>query len=421
MSPPTEEPQPLRPDIAVAATAAAHRYGTPCYLTDLGELDRCARELRSAFPEPWLVHYSLKANPLPAVVARLAGAGLGANVVSRGEWDAAARAGLPNSEVTLEGIGKRDADLEAAVAAARAGLPLRWLTLESQEEARVLLGLAVERGLAPGRSLDLLLRLNPGVDPDTHAGLRVGASDSKFGMAEPELRHLAEEIGQAGTGVRLRGVHVHVGSQLRGAAAWAVAAERACRLVAELAGRDPEMDTVDLGGGFPAASQAGPAPRRFREELEAALDSSGTPPPTRVAVEPGRYLVATSGWLVATVLHVRTRPDGAQVVIDASFAELVRPALYGARHPVIAVTAPARSASTSLPTRVEGSLCESTDSFGVHLLPPMRRGDLVVLQETGAYASSMFSSYNGRVQPPEVLLHPDAEVELAREGRPFVP
>ena len=419
MSPPTD-PAPPPPHVAAAAAEAADRYGTPCYLTELGELDRRAGELRSAFPEPWIALYSLKANPLPAVVGRLAQAGLGANVVSRGEWDAARSAGVANSQITLEGIGKRDSDLRDAVGAAAAGVPLRWLTIESSDEARALLGMAVGAGLGGGTPLDVLLRLNPGVDPDTHAGLRVGAAESKFGMAERELRELAVEIAQASAGVRLRGVHVHVGSQLQGVAAWAVAAERACRLVAELAGPSLEIDTVDLGGGFSSASPSAPTPARFREALDAALLGARTPLPARVAVEPGRYLVATSGWLVARVLHVRHRAGTAQVVIDASFAELVRPALYGARHPVLAV--PSTSAPGSRrPTQVEGSLCESTDSFGTHVLPPLRRGDLVVLEGTGAYASSMFSCYNGRVQPPEAILHPDGTVQLARESRPFLP
>jgi diaminopimelate decarboxylase len=417
---PLPEPAPLAPGIAAAATAAADRYGTPCYLTDLAELDRRARELRSSFPKPWLALYSLKANPLPAVVERLAQRGLGANVVSRGEWDAARSAGLANSQITLEGIGKRDSDLRDAVVAAAAGVPLCWLTIESSEEAHALLRMAAAAGLGSAAPLEVLLRLNPGVDPDTHAGLRVGAAESKFGMAEAELRRLAWEITQAGAGVRLRGVHVHVGSQLQGASAWAVAAESACRLVAELAAAGIEMDTVDLGGGFPSASPSAPAPVRFREALEAALLARGTPLPARVAVEPGRYLVATSGWLVARVLHVRHRAGALQVVIDASFAELVRPALYGARHAVIALS-PIPETTVAVPTRVEGSLCESTDTFGSHLLPPLRRGDLVVLEETGAYASSMFSYYNGRVQPPEALLHPDQTLELARESRPFRP
>ena len=402
-----------------AAAAAAERYGTPCYLTDLLELDRCATQLRSSFPDPWVVSYSLKANPLPAMVGRLARSGLGANVVSLGEWRAASQAGLPNAQITLEGIGKRDQDLELAVAAARAGVPLRWVTLESAEETRELLRQA--RGLSRELPLDVLLRLNPGVDPDTHAGLRVGAADSKFGLTAAELRELADEIARAASGVRLRGVHVHVGSQLRSPGAWAAAAERVCSLAATLAAAHAEVDTVDVGGGFPVASAVGPSPQDFHLAFLAELRSAGTAPPARLAIEPGRYLVASSGWLVAGVLHVRERQADPQVILDASFAELVRPALYGARHSVFAVRSPEGPDANWRPTRVEGSLCESTDTFGVHDLPPLDRGDLVVMAETGAYASSMFSCYNGRVQPPEVMLRPDGEIELARPSRPFAP
>ena len=112
--------------------------------------------------------------------------------------------------------------------------------------------------------------------------------------------------------------------------------------------------------------------------------------PTRLAIEPGRALVARAGWLVASVLHVRER-GGRQVVIDAGMTELIRPALYGARHPIVALTSLGRSIAPDEPAalepaRVEGPICESTDALGIHDLPPLRRGDLVAISDAGAYA-----------------------------------
>jgi diaminopimelate decarboxylase len=142
--------------------------------------------------------------------------------------------------------------------------------------------------------------------------------------------------------------------------------------------------------------------------------------PGRLAVEPGRVVVARSGWLVGAVLHVRQRA-GRQVVIDAGMTELLRPALYGAVHPIVALTSGGRavtawsSADPGVePTRVEGPICESTDALGTHLLPPLRRGDLVAIRDAGAYAASQASSYNGRPRPPQVLLDPDGTLRLAR-------
>ena len=140
-------------------------------------------------------------------------------------------------------------------------------------------------------------------------------------------------------------------------------------------------------------------------------------------MEPGRYLVARSGWLVARVLHVR--PDrgseGApMVVLDAGMTEIVRPALYGAHHRIVALTSLGHSLDPGEPspvrtaTWVEGPVCESTDALGIERLPPLRRGDIVAIRDAGAYAASLSSRYNGRPRPPEVLLDPDGGLALAR-------
>jgi diaminopimelate decarboxylase len=129
-------------------------------------------------------------------------------------------------------------------------------------------------------------------------------------------------------------------------------------------------------------------------------------------VEPGRYLVGGAGWLVSSVLHSRPRsPHAQQVVLDAGMTELIRPALYGSRHAVRALTrGPGRGGL--LDTAVEGPVCESTDTFGAHPLPPLRRGDLVGIEGAGAYAASFTSRYNGRPPPPEVMVWPDGTLQL---------
>lgn len=443
------------PDIAAALRAAAARYGTPVYVTDGGTLEAAAAELRAAFPDPWLRSYSLKANDLPAIVARLAGAGLGANVVSRGEWSLAARVGVPNSSVTLEGIGKTDADLRAAVRAALDGRPLRWVALESVDEARALGALARRAGVgrhggalaarangrqvAGGRSgrrgstapgLDVLLRLNPDVVPETQAGLAVGAGGSKFGLNETELAAAIEAGGGPDGPLRWRGIHLHVGSQLGAVDAWRDAVRRGLGLLALWRGALTDFDTLDVGGGFPvgAIGVAVPRPERFAREVPALLEAiPADRRPARLAVEPGRFLVARAGLLLARVLHVRER-GGRMVVIDAGMTELIRPALYGARHEIVALTSlgrpvepvawPAAGAGAATRgvdvTRVEGPICESTDSFGEHPLPALRRGDLVVIRDAGAYGSGLSSRYNGRPRPAQVLLEPDGRAVLVR-------
>ena len=415
-------------DVAEPLRAAARRFGTPLYVTDLAAIEEAAAEVRTAFPDPWLRAFSVKANDVPAVIAEVAAHGFGANVVSRGEWAIARRAGIGNAAITFEGVGKSDADLRAIVRAAAAGDPLRWVAVESADEAGALGALAKAAGLRGSRRPDVLLRLNPAVTPETHRGLAVGAARSKFGLADDEVAAAIEAGGGRDGALRWRGIHLHVGSQLGAVDAWREAVRRGLAVGALLRGDDDGFDTLDVGGGFPVAMGGAenpvPSPGRFAAEIPALLASvPADRRPSRLAVEPGRFLVARSGCLVARVLHARDRrgPEGGpMVVLDAGMAELVRPALFGARHRVFALTRigrpidPGDRRPDAVPTAVEGPICESTDTLGVHDLPPLRRGDLVAILDAGAYGASMSSRYNGRPRPPQVAVRTDGTPVLLR-------
>jgi diaminopimelate decarboxylase len=400
---------------------AARRYGTPLFVTDLATLDEACASVREAFPDPIVRQYSVKANDVRAVIAAVAARGFGANVVSRGEWALARRAGVPNERITLEGIGKTPADLRDAARASAAGSALRWVALESPEEAAAL-ALAARRARKSGLRIDVLYRLNPDVIPETHAGLSVGSGASKFGMTETEIGAAIEAGGGPDGPLRPRGIHLHVGSQLGAVDAWRDAVRKALAMAALWRGSIEAFDTVDLGGGFPVlpADQPSPTPERFARELPALLETVPEDRrPTRLAIEPGRALVARAGWLVARVLHVRDR-GGRQVVLDAGMTELIRPALYGARHPIVALTSLGRERDgrgadgDTEPADVEGPICESTDALGTHDLPPLRRGDLVAIADAGAYATSLGSAYNGRPRPPQILRGTDGILTVVR-------
>jgi diaminopimelate decarboxylase len=402
--------------LAPAFRAAADAYGTPQYVTDLETLDRCAAEVEFAFPGPWRRQYSLKANGLPAVVRRLARRGWGGNVVSAGEWRLARRAGLPNAAISFEGIGKTDQELRTVVRAALDGQPLRWLSVESADELRVLRRLSrnLQAGWHGRPPVGVLVRLNPQVEPETTAGLAVGRMSSKFGLTADEVRQLSVAGAFDDPGIRLRGVHVHVGSQLAGVQAWTAGARAALQTWAQLREQwGDHVDTVDFGGGFPSGVAAAPSPAVFRQALDDLISHEGLAVPARVAIEPGRYVVAASGWILARVLHVRSRGHRQQAVIDAGMTELIRPALYGARHPVHLVSGRG-SRGDLLETAVEGPVCESSDTLGVHRLPALRRGDLVAISGSGAYASALGTRYNGRPRPAEVFIYPGGNLELAR-------
>jgi diaminopimelate decarboxylase len=410
--------------VAAGLREAATRHGTPAYVTDEATLTSAGLELRAAFPDPWIRQYSVKANDVPAIIGAVTrSAAAGANAVSRGEWALARRAGLANAAITLEGIGKSDADLRAAVRAAVDRAPLRWLAVESEAEVATLAALARRAALGrAGRSpQDVLFRLNPDVAPETHVGLAVGAGGSKFGMTEAELAAALDIVRAAGPGLRPRGIHLHVGSQLGAIDAWRDAVRRALATFALLRGNEPDFDTLDVGGGFPVGPLGEPSPRpaRFARELPALSEViPADRRPTRLAIEPGRFLVARAGWLVGRVLHVRDR-GGRQVVLDAGMTELIRPALYGARHAIVALTSMGTPIDEPAPPSVEpadvhGPICESTDALSEHLLPPLRRGDLVAIRDAGAYGASLSSTYNGRPRPPQILLHVDGRLEVIR-------
>lgn len=283
--------------LAPAFRAAADAYQTPVYVTDLPTLDSCAAEVESAFGEPWLRQYSLKANSLPALTRRLGRRGWGGNVVSAGEWRLARRAGLPNAAISFEGIGKTDTELGAVVGAALDGQPLRWLSVESADELRALSRLC--RNLGAGRrgqpSVGVLVRLNPQVEPETTAGLAVGRMSSKFGLTADEVRQLCTAGAFDDPGICLRGVHVHVGSQLAGVQAWTDGARAALQTWAQLREQyGDQVDTVDFGGGFPSGVAAAPRPAAFRWALDDLLAARELPVPSRLAIEPGRYVVAAS-------------------------------------------------------------------------------------------------------------------------------
>ena len=432
----------LDPRAATAVEIAARTTPTPFYLTSEKEIAVAAAHLEAAFPEPWVRSYSLKADPLPAIVRLLKERGWGANCVSLGEINAARSAGVPNTQITLEGIGKGPEEFDAAIAAAAGGAAFRWVAIESLDEACALIA-AVHAHKAPlSTPIRVLLRLNPSIEPGTHAGLAVGRGSSKFGSDLAELTAAARLIAVDGADIELIGIHLHAGSQLQDLAEWQTAVGRSLAAYAELVSKGliteathQERGTLCVGGGEPVALEGRDDPaaqaRAFRAAADVAWSSARGPVPPVRAIEPGRALVATGTYLVARVLHVRERVEvvsgplalpGAsvsncerQVILDAGMGELIRPALYGARHPVLPISS--RDGSTRL-SAVHGPICESTDALGAHQLPAgIARGDLLAITGAGAYADSMWSPYNGRPRPARLLLGVNGEVsELRARG-----
>jgi diaminopimelate decarboxylase len=295
------------------------------------------------------------------------------------------------------------------------------VSLESAGEAAALVGLAARAGVR----LDVLIRVNPEVQPETHRGLAVGAAGSKFGVFPEELAEVVEAGGGRDGPLSWRGIHIHIGSQLGAVDAWRAAFRLGLRVLNLQRAALPDFDTIDAGSGFPVDyGEEGtvPAPARFAEEAEAELkELPADARPARLAIEPGRAIVARCGWLLGRVLHVRDR-EQRLIVLDTGMTELIRPALYGADHPIVALTSMGRAVEPGSDggawpiVRIDGPICESTDRLGIASLPALERGDLVAIGVAGAYGSSMSSTYNGRARAAEVAWDGEGLQVLRRRG-----
>ena len=338
----------------------------------------------------------MKANPDPRLLARLVAEGAGCEVVTAVELALAQRAGCPPERLVMNGVGKTDADHAAGVEAGA------LLNAESLEELEALLSVDAPR---------IGLRLNPGLAPDTHAHLATGAADSKFGVAWTDLDTALDRCRAAGR--RVESVGAHVGSAIDDPGTYAVLAER----LAEAAGR-AGAERVNLGGGAGIGLSVAALAEAVRSHL---------PDSTRLILEPGRSLVADAGWLVTRVVRVQPRPEAklTYLVADAGMAELIRPVLYGADHPVTLLepgqalaAVPGAGPAT---VHLAGPVCEAGDIVAHDIgrwlsaadLALTGTGALLAIGQAGAYGAAMASDYNGRPRPAEAVLD-HGELALSR-------
>ncbi len=376
----------------LAAIARAH--GTPCWVTGSATLRTRYARLAAAMPGI-AIHYAVKANPNPALLAVLAEIGAGADVVSGGELLAALQAGIPAARIVFSGVGKTRAELALAL-----GHRIGQVNVESAEELRTLSEIAAGSG-AVAR---IALRVNPDVDAGTLDGISTGRAGDKFGVPLAAAAALYAEACRM-KGIAPAGLAVHIGSQIAGTAAFAAAYARMAGLVRQLRAAGHPVESMDCGGGLaiPYAGEPSVRPEAWAGCIRAAFAGLGL----HLAIEPGRWLVGPAGLLLASV--IRTRRAGLArpiVILDAAMNDLARPALYGAWHGVLPV-GPAALAATPERADIAGPVCESSDFLARdRALAPLQEDSLVAILDCGAYGSAMSSSYNARDLAPEVLTDP---------------
>ncbi|WP_114952396.1 diaminopimelate decarboxylase [Sphingosinicella terrae] len=371
----------------------ARAVGTPVFVYSANAMRAQARALRqalSSLDDP-LIAYAVKANPNIAVLTTLAAEGLGADVVSGGEYKRARAAGIPTDRIVFSGVGKTAGEMRQALAGG-----LCQFNLESFVEAEMLSQVAS----AMGRTAPVAIRVNPDVDAGTHAKISTGAAHNKFGIPIGDTPAVCAAL-RSLPGVELRGLAVHIGSQLTSLAPLEKAIARLGSMIAQLRSEGHRIRVADLGGGLGVQYDPALPPPPSPGDYGAMVTRLTRGWDVRLIFEPGRLIVGNAGLLLTEVIRIKPGPKYPFVIVDAAMNDLMRPTLYDAWHEIQAV-APRGEEMTA---DVVGPVCESGDMFAVsRTMDRVEAGDLVAIRTAGAYAATMSNTYNSRALAPEVLV-----------------
>ena len=372
-------------------SAIAAAIGTPCYVYSLARVHSQLERLRAAFaPTPIAIHYSAKANANLDVLQTLVAAGAGIDAVSGGEIWRARQVGCAAEEIVFAGVGKTAEEIDYAVSEG-----VGWINIENAAECALIQAAAARAG----RCQRVGLRLNPDEVAATFAAIATGHASAKFGLSADAIRAILAEA-DAYPALKFAGLHIHIGSQLGEVTATGRAIAAARALLDEF----PQLRALNIGGGFPVPYDEGDVLPRL-EEFVAALRPHlrDLPVSAPLMLEPGRSLVADAGILLTRVLYTKRQLGQTTVIVDASMSELLRPALYGARHTIVPVRENVAAPLETL--QIVGPVCETTDALARDVTMPLpRAGDLLAILTAGAYGMVMASNYNARPRPAEVVV-----------------
>ena len=380
----------------------AREVGTPCYVYSAAGIREQYSLLHSALGKlDARLHYSVKANSSIAILALLRELGAGLDIVSGGELFRALKAGYSGSEIVFSGVGKTEREMEEALRA-----EVLLFNVESEQELHVLDAVARRLGV----TAPVALRVNPEVLVDTpHPYTRTGEKGMKFGIPFDEALSVAK-VAATLRNVRLRGLDMHVGSQISQFAPYEVGLQRLLHLRGEIE-RDTKirLEYLDIGGGLAVTYDAEQSVdvSEFGQVISALVGASGL----KIILEPGRFLVGNAGVLLTRVLY-RKRSGGKEFIIaDAGMTDLLRPSHYNAFHRIEAVKPTGRTTVAD----VVGPICESGDFLALdRQIDDAEPGDLLAVQSTGAYGFVMSSNYNSRPRPAEVLVDGDRFTVITR-------
>ena len=388
----------------VSLETLARRFGTPLYVYSADQIAERLRMFQQALQgRDHLVCYAVKANSALAILKLLAERGAGFDIVSGGELERVlAAAPEAASRVVFSGVGKSAAEIDLAL---QAGI------LQFNVESEAELNLLARRARKLRIRARFALRVNPDVFADTHPYISTGLRDHKFGI---DIRR-APAIYKSIVGNRwleAHGISVHIGSQIRSAEPFGAAIERVSRLALRIRRDGISLKAIDAGGGLGIDYHGGVFDAQAKvQEYAAALEDALGEFDGRLLIEPGRFLVAQSGALLARVLYVKQNGKKTVVITDAALNDLIRPALYQAHHEIVPVQ---KRVGKPRVVDIVGPVCETGDFFAHdRKLAPIEPGDLLAVLDAGAYGMAQSSNYNSRPRPAEVLVE-GAKARLIR-------
>ena len=378
----------------VPVSRIAEAVGTPVYIYSYKTLVDHLRKLERAFRalRP-LICFSVKANGNLAILRLLVREGAGLDIVSGGELYKARRAGCPPSRIVFASVGKRPEEIRESL---RAGI--FCFNVESAPELEAINRIA----RAEGRTARVALRINPDVEAHTHRYITTGIAESKFGIDRRTAAAILRRH-DAYAGVRIVGVHLHIGSQITRSGPFVEAIRRVAALIEQGRRAGAPLEWLNLGGGLGIIykDEEPQTPQQFADAVLPLVQ----PLQVRLILEPGRFIVGNAGVLVTEVLYVKHTRGKRFIVVDAGMNDLIRPALYGAYHEVVPTAVASGAKNGAGRCDVVGPICESADVFARNRrLGAVTPGQRLAVLGAGAYGSTMSSNYNGRLRPAEVLV-----------------
>ena len=373
-------------------TEAFKSLKTPFYYYNLNLLDRTLDEVKKhGLSKGYHVHFAVKANFNPQILERVREAGLGIDCVSGKEIERAIETGFKPEQIAFAGVGKTDEEILTALKH-----NIFSFNCESLQELEVLNDLAE----ASGKTARVAVRLNPNVEANTHKYITTGKHENKFGITTDKLSQLFELLPRLNS-LDLRGIHFHIGSQIRDLQPFVDLCNKVNELQDRFEAEGVELKHVNVGGGYGINYESPddePIPdfQAFFEVFDRNLEKREG---QEIHFELGRSIVGQCGSLISKVLYIKEAISTHFAVIDAGMTELIRPALYQASHHIDVLT----SSKPQQTYDVVGPICESSDTFRkVISLPELCRGDLVAIRSAGAYGEVMSSGFNLREKVPVI-------------------